>query len=152
MSKTEPNYQQNVAAILCNGEGKILVCERLQTPGAWQFPQGGVDEGETVEKALTRELGEEIGLEPGDFRILEKKAGYRYLFPSGQRRGHDGKDQTYFFCALLADEKKINIETAHPEFRACKWIFPQEFRRDWLPKMKLGVYSAVFQDFFGVTI
>jgi putative (di)nucleoside polyphosphate hydrolase len=152
MSKAEPKYQQNVVGILQNREGKILICERIQIPGAWQFPQGGVDEGETAEQALTRELWEEIGIEPEDFRILEKRAGYRYLFTNGRRRGHDGKEQTYFLCEYLADRKKINVATAHPEFRACKWILPGEFRRECLPSMKLGVYIAVFQDFFGVRI
>src|SRR5438067_8221410 len=55
-------YRLNVAAILQNREGKILVCERADATGAWQFPQGGVDEGETLEAALARELVEEIGL------------------------------------------------------------------------------------------
>ena len=152
MSTTEPKYQQNVAAILRNREGKILVCERIHIPNAWQFPQGGVDKGETAEEAVTRELGEEIGIEPGDFRILEKRGGYRYLFPGGGKRGHDGKEQTYFLCDFLADDRKINVAMPHPEFRAWKWIFPAEFRREWLPAMKLNVYSAVFQDFFGVRI
>jgi len=152
MSKAEPKYQQNVAAILRNREGKIFICERIQIPNAWQFPQGGVDEGETAEEALTRELGEEIGLQPGDFRIQEKRGGYRYLFPSGRKRGHDGKEQTYFLCDFLADDGRINVATAHPEFRDWKWISPVEFRREWLPAMKLAVYSAVFQDFLGVSI
>ncbi len=148
----KPTYQQNVAGILRNREGKILICERISIRNAWQFPQGGVDDGETAEQALTRELGEEIGLEPGDFRIGEKRTGYRYLFPGGRKRGHDGKEQTYFLCDFLADDAKINVATAHPEFRAWKWVSPAEFRREWLPAMKLEVYSAVFQDFFGVRI
>jgi putative (di)nucleoside polyphosphate hydrolase len=152
MSKSEPSYQQNVAGILRNREGKILICERLNIPGAWQFPQGGVDKGETIEQALKRELWEEISLDPGDFRIVEKRDGYRYLFTGGKKRGHDGKDQTYFLCDFLADDSKIDVKTEHPEFRAWKWIAPSEFRREWLPPMKADVYDAVFEDFFGTRL
>ena len=152
MSKSEPKYQGNVAAILRKPDGRILICERLNVRGAWQFPQGGIDPGETPEQALTRELWEEIGIEPADFKIVSKRNGYRYLFPAGRRRGHDGKEQTYFLCEFLGEDSRINVATAHPEFRAWKWIAPGEFRREWLPPMKLDVYSAVFRDFFGVTI
>ena len=152
MSKSEPSYQQNVAGILRHRDGKILICERASIRGAWQFPQGGVDAGETAEQALARELWEEISVDPGDFRIAMKRDGYRYLFPDGKKRGHDGKDQTYFLCDFLGDDSKINVQTEHPEFRARKWIAPSEFRREWLPEMKLAVYSSVFQDFFGIRI
>ena len=120
--------------------------------GAWQFPQGAVDAGETPEQALVRELWEEISVDPGDFQVNTKRDGYRYLFPDGKKRGHDGKDQTYFLCDFLGDDSKINVQTEHPEFRAWKWIAPSEFRREWLPAMKLEVYSSVFQDFFGIRI
>lgn len=120
--------------------------------GAWQFPQGGVDPGETPGQALVRELWEEISVDPGDVRIIRKQDGYRYLFSGGKKRGHDGKDQTYFLCDFLGDDSKINVQTEHPEFRAWKWIAPSEFRREWLPEMKLEVYSSVFQDFFGIRI
>jgi putative (di)nucleoside polyphosphate hydrolase len=152
MSNKEPKYRLNVAGILRNREGKILICERIQVRNAWQFPQGGVDSGETLEQALVRELWEEIGLDPGDFRIVEKRSGYRYRFPSGRKKGFAGKDQTYFLCEFLAEDAKINVDTEHPEFRSWRWIAPQEFRREWLPPMKLDVYSKVFRDFFRVEI
>ncbi len=152
MSKSEPSYQPNVAGILRNRDGKILICERKTVRGAWQFPQGGVDDGETAEEAVRRELWEEISVDPEDYRIVEKRDGYRYLFDGGKKRGHDGKDQTYFLCEFLGKDSKINVETEHPEFRAWKWVAPSEFRREWLPAMKQEVYAAVFRDFFGISI
>ncbi len=152
MFMSEPKYRLNVAAILRNGDGKILICERLHVRHAWQFPQGGVDEGESLEEALARELWEEIGLDPQDFRIIEARGGYRYRFPSGRKKGYEGKEQTYFLCDFLTTNDKIHVDTEHPEFRSWKWILPSEFRREWLPPMKLDVYSRVFRDFFGVEI
>ena len=46
----------------------------------------------------------------------------------------------------------MNVETKHPEFRAARWILPQEFDIAWLPVMKREVYQAVFADFFGIAI
>ncbi len=152
MIKNEPKLRANVAAILRNREGKILICERIHIRNAWQFPQGGVEEGETLEQALVRELGEEIGLEPGDFRIVEQRGGYEYSFPSGKKKGFTGKVQTYFLCDFLAEDSKINVNTAIPEFRGWKWIAPTEFRRIWLPPMKIDVYTKVFGDFFGIQL
>lgn len=146
---TEFKYRSNVAGILRNPAGQILVCERLNDPGAWQFPQGGVDPGETLEQALERELWEEIGVLPGDLKIVTSRGPYYYLFGDGvMSKGHHGKEQYYFLCDFVGPESRINIATEHPEFRDLKWIAPSEFQLAWLPEMKVEVYRAVFRDFF----
>ncbi|MEI8340099.1 MAG: NUDIX domain-containing protein [Verrucomicrobiota bacterium] len=146
--------RQNVAGILVqSSSGKILICERYNSAGAWQFPQGGVDAGESLEEALVRELYEEISLKAGDYTILEKKGPYQYMY--GERRlvkGHHGKVQHYFLAQLDAPISRINVATEHPEFRNVRWILPGEFKIKWLPEMKHAVYRAVFKDFFGVAL
>ena len=153
MDQTEIRLRASVAAILRNAKGEILVCERLNERNAWQFPQGGIDEGETQEEALARELWEEIGIKKSDFRILSHKGPYRYVFGEGRKKkGYHGKEQQYFLCEFVADDSKIKVKTAHPEFRAWKWIEPKAFQIGWLPAMKRDVYRAVLQDFFGIRI
>ena len=56
-------YRPNVAALIVNPVGNLLICERWTIPGAWQFPQGGVDSGESLEQALYREVREEVLVE-----------------------------------------------------------------------------------------
>jgi putative (di)nucleoside polyphosphate hydrolase len=153
MSENEIKYKANVAAILRNSRGRILVCERVGVADAWQFPQGGIDDGETPEQALVRELGEEIGVDPGDVKIVQRKGPYRYLYGGGRiKRGHHGKEQLYFLCDYLGLDAQINVETKHPEFQAYRWIAPEDFQLAWLPEMKREVYRAVFVDFFEVKI
>ncbi len=153
MSETEIKYKANVAAILRNARGRILICERLGVRDGWQFPQGGIDDGETPEQALVREVWEEIGVSARDFRLLERKGPYSYLYGNGRiKRGFHGKEQFYFLCDYTGADDAIHVETEHPEFDDHRWIEPAAFRIDWLPQMKRGVYRAVFADFFGVKI
>jgi len=131
----------------------ILICERLDVRNGWQFPQGGVDPGESPEQALERELWEEISVESRDFQIIQRLGPYRYLFGEGRtKKGHHGKEQMYFLCDFLGRENGIDVRTKHPEFQAYRWIYPAEFRLSWLPESKREVYRAVFADFFRVEI
>ncbi len=151
MSETEFKYRENVAAILRNARGEILICERLGMRGAWQFPQGGIDDGETPEQALVREVWEEIGVKAKDFTIVERRGPYRYLYGKDRiKRGFHGKVQCYFLCDFTGSDERIKVETEHPEFQDFRWIRPAQFDLGWLPEMKQAVYAAVLADFFGV--
>lgn len=147
-------YRPNVAAILQRPDGTILICERVNVDGAWQFPQGGVDEGESFEVALFRELEEEVGVPASLVKVKEKRSGYRYPFPKGRLKYgiYGGQEQTYFLCDYLGTEKDIRLDLHHQEFSQVKWINPKDFSLDWVPKFKKAVYRAVFADFFGIDL
>ena len=61
----EKRYRPNVAAVILSpkypSECEFFIAQRNDIKGAWQFPQGGIDEGENPREALFRELSEEIG-------------------------------------------------------------------------------------------
>ena len=155
MKRPEPAsvYRPNVAAILMNDAGRILVGERVNVPNSWQFPQGGLEVGETPEQGLAREMREELSLESADYEIGERRGLYRYLFAPGQtKKGYWGQEQTYFRLRLLGPESRVDAATEHPEFRALRWVEPAEYRLAWLPEMKREVYRQVFLDFFALKI
>jgi putative (di)nucleoside polyphosphate hydrolase len=150
MDTVSPNYRPNVAAIIRRSDNKILVGERSDRPGSWQFPQGGIKTRETPEEALERELFEEVGLPGESYRILERKEPYRYLFGEGRtKEGYHGQQQIYFLVELLPGFEPRH-ETSEPEFRALRWIDPAEFNIKWVPPFKRDVYRQVLNLFFGV--
>ncbi len=151
-------YRPNVAALIVNVEGSLLICERSTMPGAWQFPQGGVDTNESLLDALFREVREEVGLEGKHYQVLEQRTGYRYLYPEHVRNkklrkhGNHGQEQTYFLCQLKSNAPQVNVKQKQAEFRAYRWILPEEFDLDWLPAFKRELYQTVMRDFFQVEL
>ncbi len=147
-----PAYRPNVAIILRNAAGEILVCERSDWSGCWQFPQGGVKKHETLLDALHREVEEELGLLPSDYRVLTSKGPYRYLFANGRKKnGFDGQEQQYYLAELTNHNAVIRYDASH-EFQAARWLPPTAYDIDWIAPMKREVYAAVFRDFFGLEL
>ena len=122
----EKIYRKCVVAVLRNGEGLVLVGERSDASGNWQFPQGGVEQGESDEEALRRELKEEIGLD--EFEI-EKKSGesVRYDFPddlvSTKAHFYRGQEQIWFLVKLKGTKPDL-AKASDKEFQRLAWIEP----------------------------
>lgn len=142
---------------MINGQGKLLICERLENPGAWQFPQGGVDPGEEVGDALLREIEEEIGLLPEHYSVERSQGGYCYDYPpevvasKPPHKAHfAGQEQTYYLCRVKEGAPPVNLMQEPREFSQARWIEPSDFRLEWLPEFKKETYRAVLRDFFGV--
>jgi 8-oxo-dGTP diphosphatase len=63
------------ACVLLDSEGRILIAKRppgRSLAGLWEFPGGKVEQGESPEHALIRELAEELGIDiaPADLSPL----------------------------------------------------------------------------------
>lgn len=143
-------YRPNVAALIERDNGEIFIAERLGVKGAWQFPQGGVDAGESLETAFYRELEEEIGVKPELVDVLEIRSGYRYAFPKGRLKYgiYGGQEQTYYRCRFLGKDTDIRLDAHQREFSRWRWIQPALFQLAWVPKFKREVYRQLFLDFY----
>ncbi|MGB0957345.1 MAG: RNA pyrophosphohydrolase [Litorivicinus sp.] len=119
-------FRLNVGMVLMNARGQVFWGQRPRNAGS-QFPQGGVDEGESAEQAMYRELREETGLNPDDVKVLGRTQDWvRYHLPRRFRRkppGCVGQKQKWFLLELISDDSAIHFDTGtKAEFAGFEWV------------------------------
>ena len=77
----DKSYRKNVGLIVLDKQNQLLICRR-KSKKTWQFPQGGIDAGESNIKAAYRELHEEVGIKKNQVKVIKKsKYWYHYDLP-----------------------------------------------------------------------
>jgi putative (di)nucleoside polyphosphate hydrolase len=144
-------YRPNVGIVLCNARNEVFWGKRNKEH-FWQFPQGGMEHGETPEQAMFRELEEEVGLKSHHVRILGRTRNWlRYDVPSQwirrERQGSfRGQKQIWFLLRLIARDCDVSLRASeHPEFDAWRW---HEY---WIPletviEFKREVYAQALNE------
>lgn len=143
-------YRPCAAAVVFNSEGKVFLGNRIDTTDdAWQFPQGGIEAGETPDAAAKRELFEETG-------IVSVRSVYtalkplRYEFPQtikdNFKKKHiftDGQDVFFFLFYFEGNDAEINLNTFAPaEF--CQYMWADlDFAVEHIVDFKKDVYNTV---------
>jgi len=146
-------YRANVGIVLFNRDGEVFLGRRADTPPPynWQFPQGGVDAGESLDDAALRELMEETGVRTVHF-LAATDDWITYDFPeavlaSGRGRGYLGQKQVWYAFRFEGDAAEIQLEAHHEiEFDAWRWA-PLEAALDAVAPFKRDAYLSVIAAF-----
>jgi putative (di)nucleoside polyphosphate hydrolase len=146
----ELKYRRGVGIMLLDRRSWVFVGNRIDTPGSWQMPQGGIDPGETPRQAALRELHEEVGTDKAEI-LAETAEWLRYdlpeeLFDKVWGGGYRGQEQKWFAMRFLGSDGDINIAAHEPEFDAWRWLPPAELPRVIVP-FKRPLYLAVLREF-----
>jgi len=148
-------YRPNVGVVVFCSRGRVWLGRRANTEGPhnWQFPQGGVDDGEDLEAAARRELHEETGLH--SVELLGRTADWMaYDFPPGWTgtkalKGWKGQKQVWFAYRFTGSDDEVNLALhAPPEFDAWRWARLEEAAELVIP-FKRATYAHVAQAFAG---
>lgn len=142
-------FRPNAAVIVTNGLGKVLLCERVD--GVYsqvQTVQGGIDPGETAREAAAREVGEEIGLRPEQFQLVDELPGtFCYEWPADylarlKHAEYVGQEQT-FFLAKVQPDVVFDLDAHSREFARVSWGDPEELiNKCWAVK-RPGIEAAL---------
>jgi putative (di)nucleoside polyphosphate hydrolase len=136
----DQGYRANVGIVLIRGDDRVFLGGRTGGRG-WQFPQGGIRQGETVEAALYRELEEEVGLGPTDVEVLGGTADWiRYRLPRQYVRRNStplciGQKQRWFLLRFRGGEDAVRFDRTPepPEFDRWRWV-------DWWDPVREVIY------------
>ena len=121
MKKTPPRYfRAGVGAVLADQKGRVLIFERGDVRGAWQFPQGGLKRKERPLAAAYREVKEETGF---GRRSLELLAQYptllAYELPRRMQSHKTGMGQVQYWFLFRVKGVAADIQfSKDSEFRA----------------------------------
>ncbi len=124
-----------VTCAIIEKDGKILIARRKrgdQMGGKWEFPGGTVEDNETPEPCLRRELKEELGVEIG---VKE------FVCSSRSTDDHAPITLLAFTAALFSDELTLY---AHDEIR---WVSPGDLARYDFPEADTPIIQHLIAAF-----
>ncbi len=133
----------NVCMLVFNSKGQLLLGERKNTEGHWQFPQGGVEPEYSLRENVKRELQEELGLEQESIgRLFKLRSTHQYDWsnpPSYARGRWRGQAQTFWLVEFVGRNSDIVLDSHDdPEFSAWRWCAPRTVRKLAAPHRVTG--------------
>lgn len=121
-------YRQGVHAIVLDKDNNILLVQKQKYgDNQWDFPGGGVDEGEEPQDAVLRELKEELSSDA--FEIVNESTFIdRFEWPKeDQKRAYDkhgkwwrGQEKRQFVTRFVGNKNEIKIQ--EDELRKITWV------------------------------
>jgi putative (di)nucleoside polyphosphate hydrolase len=151
MSKKDLPYRLGVGAVLLNADGQVFVAERLDTPDAWQMPQGGIDVDEDPHVAILRELEEEIGTANAEI-VAESEGWLTYDLPKEVRKKvwkgrFRGQKQKWYAMRYKGQDADIDLNAhKHPEFSKWRWADMADLP-DLIVPFKRDLYVEIVNSF-----
>ncbi|QRK07194.1 (deoxy)nucleoside triphosphate pyrophosphohydrolase [Archangium minus] len=112
-----------VGAMLQNAEGRYLITQRppkATLPLLWEFPGGRVEEGESDEQALAREIREEMGVE---VVVMDQALHTHHEYPTYDI------DFRVYRCRLSSPESAIHHLRVHDH----RWVTLEEMSKYQFP-------------------
>lgn len=129
----------------CGTVYEILLVHKPRKNDAWQLPQGGCENGETVEEAAIREVEEEAGIVP---TVLDTSSHvYQYDFPASYRRFRPdnicGQRVEYVFATV---DSSAQVRVDGEEIDEYVWVLPEQISQYITRTEYLQLVEKLYED------
>ena len=143
------SYRKGVGAILKNKDNLIYLFQRNDFPDNWQGPEGGIEQGESEEEAIFREINEEIGISKNKLKLLKKSQYYKYKYFNNEiKYGFVGQKKQFFLFEFLGDLNNFHFKNGYnpQEFINVKIFNPKDCI-SLVPNFKQEIYKKILEEF-----
>lgn len=146
MTNLPSQHRPCVSVVLMNPEGRILLVHKPRKRDVWQTPQGGIEEGETLEEAARRELREETGIELQSALMISAHH-YQYDYPASfmkwEKPKYAGQHLT-FIVTTVPRETLVKVDQR--ELDTYRWVTLSDLGRYLKRKEYLEVVRNVIEE------
>jgi len=147
VGKPAQYFRAGAGAVIINDQGHVLVIERADIAGAWQMPQGGLEDDEEPLDGAYREITEETGVEKADLEFVKACPELLvYELPLDARSKKTGRGQVlyWFLFRFVGDQQRAGTRTR--ESRGWRWM---PFGRviDGVTSFRKPMYARLAQEF-----
>ena len=109
--------------MIVNSDGHVLAIERADIEGAWQLPQGGLEDSEEPLHAAYREIAEETGIQKSDLRFVKACSELLvYELPPDARREKTGRGQVLYWFLFDFVGNPQQAAAGNREARGWRWM------------------------------
>ncbi len=128
-------YRKGVSALIINKNKEFLLVN-LESfkEGFFAVPGGGIEEGETLEEAVYREIQEELGIDKDFLELVGKtisplKFKFKVIKMTRNGKNYEGSERYFFGFLFVGDDNEINPKDG--EVRSYRWV-PSVQLKDYL--------------------
>lgn len=135
-----------VYAVVRNTRGELLLIKKSRGPyiGKLDLPGGKMEHGEDVQRALARELEEEVGIRCGEFVFFDTMTATVPFVDNGENISMHHVGLVY--NAMVPGETVAELEIQEEDVDGAEWVDPLNVSADLLSPFAKIVVLRLRQD------
>jgi len=153
MAKLGKDYRNTALGLLRRKDGKLLIIlnprnnsldKSFVDKNTYKFPQGGIEENEDPNKALIREINEELGIDLKEFKKEMLTNHISYWFKN--KKLPDFEIRLHAFLVDIGDLDETNLKVDCEEVAELRWVSPNEVQ-DLDLGIRYHAYMSILRKF-----